>query len=92
LITKHPYAEPGRRDRRSCADASRGAQGRDLWVGSARSVQCGLEMALPKLKALLRAKALGIIDGLWRAIGYICDPFNPEECKNYLTAARYEFA
>jgi transposase len=50
-----------------------------------------IEMAFAKLKALLRAKAVRTIDDLWRAIGRICDLFDPQECKNYFTAAGYGF-
>jgi hypothetical protein len=48
-------------------------------------------MAFAKLKAILRAKAVRTIDDLWRAIGRICDLFDPQECKNYFTAAGYGF-
>src|ERR1700729_2268591 len=50
-----------------------------------------IEMALSKLKAHLRARAVRTIDELWKAIGQICDLFQPEECKNYFTAAGYGF-
>jgi transposase len=50
-----------------------------------------IEMAFSKLKAHLRARAVRTIDELWKAIGQICDLFQPEECKNYFTAARYRF-
>jgi hypothetical protein len=29
------------------------------------------------------------LDALWRAIGNICDLFEPQECGNYLKAAGY---
>ncbi len=48
-----------------------------------------IEMAFAKLKAHLRARAIRTIDGLWRAIGQICDLFQPEECRNYFNAAGY---
>jgi len=48
-------------------------------------------MAFSKLKAHLRARAVRTIDELWKAIGQICDLFQPEECKNYFTAAGYGF-
>jgi hypothetical protein len=48
-------------------------------------------MAFAKLKALLRARAERTIDALWRAIGQICDLFQPDECRNYFTAAGYGF-
>ena len=50
-----------------------------------------IEMAFAKLKAHLRAKAVRTIDALWKAIGQICDLFQPEECKNYFAAAGYGF-
>jgi hypothetical protein len=31
------------------------------------------------------------IDELWKAIGQICDLFNPQECANYFEAAGYGF-
>ena len=43
------------------------------------------------LKALLRARAVRTIDALWRAIGGICDLFDPQECQNYFHAAGYGF-
>ena len=36
-------------------------------------------------------QAARTIDELWKAIGQICDLFQPEECKNYFTAAGYGF-
>jgi hypothetical protein len=48
-------------------------------------------MAFSKRKAHLRARAARTIDELWKAIGQICDLFQPEECKNYFTAAGYGF-
>jgi transposase len=50
-----------------------------------------IEMAFSKLKAHLRARAVRTIDELWKAIGQICDLFQPDECKNYFTAAGYGF-
>jgi transposase len=50
-----------------------------------------IEMAFSKLKAHLRARAVRTIDELWKAIGQICDLFQPEECKDYFTAAGYGF-
>jgi transposase len=50
-----------------------------------------IEMAFSKLKAHLRARAVRTIDELWKAIGQICDLFQPEECKNYFIAAGYGF-
>jgi transposase len=50
-----------------------------------------IEMAFSKLKAHLRARAVRTIDELWKAIGKICDLFQPEECRNYFNAAGYGF-
>ena len=51
-----------------------------------------IEMAFSKLKAHLRAKAVRTIDELWRAIGDICDLYEPAECSNYFSAAGYAYA
>ena len=48
-----------------------------------------IEMAFSKIKAHLRARAERTPDALWRAIGDICDLVEPEECRNYFTAAGY---
>lgn len=48
-----------------------------------------IEMAFSKLKAHLRARAVRTIDGLWRAIGDICEIFEPQECANFFKAAGY---
>jgi transposase len=49
-----------------------------------------IEMAFSKLKAHLRARAVRTLDALWKAIGDICDLFDPQECRNYFTAAGYD--
>jgi transposase len=51
-----------------------------------------IEMAFSKLKAHLRARAVRTIDDLWRAIGDICNLFNPTECSNFFKAAGYGYA
>ena len=48
-----------------------------------------IEMAFAKLKTLLRKAARPTLDNLWRAVGDICNLFTPDECWNYLKAARY---
>jgi len=48
-----------------------------------------IEMAFSKLKAHLRKGAHRTIDALWRAVGDICDLYDPDECRNYFTAAGY---
>jgi transposase len=50
-----------------------------------------IEMAFSKLKAHLRARAVRTRDELWKAIGQICDLFQPEQCKNDFNAAGYGF-
>jgi transposase len=48
-----------------------------------------IEMAFAKLKTLLRKAAARTYDKLWRALGDICDLFDPQECWNYLKEAGY---
>jgi transposase len=48
-----------------------------------------IEMAFSKLKAHLRAASARTFDALWRAVGDICDLYDPDECWNYLRAAGY---
>jgi transposase len=48
-----------------------------------------IEQFFAKLKALLRAKALRTVDGLWNALGPIADCVSPEECKNFIRHAGY---
>jgi transposase len=48
-----------------------------------------IEMAFAKLKAHLRRIGARSLDALWRAIGEICDLFDPDECWNYFKTARY---
>ncbi len=48
-----------------------------------------IEMAFAKLKAHLRRIGARTIDDLWKAIGNICDLYEPDECWNYLKAAGY---
>jgi transposase len=50
-----------------------------------------IEMAFSKLKSWLRKAAARTIEGLWKAIGNICQLFTAEECSNYFTAAGYGF-
>lgn len=49
-----------------------------------------IEMAFSKLKALLRKAAERTVKGLWSTIGTVIDLFNPDECRNYFTAAGYD--
>ena len=48
-----------------------------------------IEMAFAKLKALLRKAAARTRDSLRDAIGKVLDAFEPDECINYLSHARY---
>ena len=48
-----------------------------------------IEQAFSKLKAHLQKAGTRTGDALWRAIGDICDLFEPQECWNYLKAAGY---
>ena len=48
-----------------------------------------IEMAFAKLKTLLRKAKARTYDALWRAVGDICDLFEPQECWNYLKEADY---
>ena len=49
-----------------------------------------IEMAFAKLKALLRAAEARTIPDLWQAIAEALRRFTPQECANYLAAARYD--
>jgi transposase len=48
-----------------------------------------MEQAFAKIKAHLRAAEARTFDALWRALGDICDLFEPHECWNFLRAAGY---
>ncbi len=37
-------------------------------------------MAFSKLKAQLRRIGAGIIDDLWKVVGFICDLYDSDEC------------
>jgi hypothetical protein len=45
---------------------------------------------LSKFKALLRAAAARSMHDLWQAIANAINRFTPDECRNYLVAARYD--
>jgi hypothetical protein len=47
------------------------------------------EEAFAKIKAHLRKAEARTFDALWRALGDICNLFEPQECWNYLRAAGY---
>ena len=49
-----------------------------------------IEMAIAKLKALIRKAATRSYDDLWKAAGAACDLFSCEECENFFNAAGYE--
>ena len=42
-----------------------------------------IEMVFAKLKALLRAKAIRTLEGLWNALGNIVGCVTPKECANF---------
>jgi transposase len=48
-----------------------------------------IEQAFAKIKAHLRKAEARIFDALWRALGDICNLFEPQECWNFLKAAGY---
>ena len=48
-----------------------------------------IEMAFAKLKQLLRKASARSYEALWRAVGDICDLFEPQECRNYLKDTGY---
>ena len=49
-----------------------------------------IEMAIAKIKALLRTAAARIVSDLWVAIRQAFTRFIPTECQNYLAAAGYD--
>jgi hypothetical protein len=46
-------------------------------------------MAFAKLKAHLRAAGARTYEALWRAVGNICELFEPKECWNFFRHAGY---
>jgi transposase len=48
-----------------------------------------IEQLFAKIKAHLRKAEARTVDALWRALGDICNLFEPDECWNYLRAAGY---
>ena len=50
-----------------------------------------IEQVFAKLKTLLRKAAARTKEALWDAIGRLVDTFKPDECRNYLINAGYEF-
>jgi transposase len=48
-----------------------------------------IEMALLKLRALIRKAASRPYDELWRAVGHVCDLSSDEACYNFFKAAGY---
>ncbi len=49
-----------------------------------------IEMAFSKLKANLRKAAERTVEGLWKTIARILETIQPQECRNYFTAAGYD--
>jgi transposase len=48
-----------------------------------------IEQVFAKLKALLRRAAPRTRQALWKQLGDLLDCFDPDECRNYITAAGY---
>ena len=48
-----------------------------------------IEMAISKIKTLLRQAGERTRDALWHRIGTLLDQFTPQECANYFRAAGY---
>lgn len=48
-----------------------------------------IEQAFAKIKTHLRKAEPRMFDTLWRALGDICNLFEPQECWNFLKAAGY---
>ena len=48
-----------------------------------------IEQLFAKIKAHLRKAEARTFDALWRALGDICNLFEPQECWNFLKAAGY---
>lgn len=48
-----------------------------------------IEPVFAKIKALLRAKALRTVEGLWNALGAITGCVSPEGCRNFIRHAGY---
>jgi transposase len=48
-----------------------------------------IEMALSKLKTLIRKAAARTYEELWHAVGHACGLFTDEECYNFFKAAGY---
>jgi len=49
-----------------------------------------IEMAFPKLRALLHRIVARTYDDLWKAVGNVCRLFTPRECMNHLVATGYD--
>jgi hypothetical protein len=48
-----------------------------------------IEQVFARIKAILRAKALRTVEGLWNALGTIPGCLTPEECKILIRHADY---
>jgi transposase len=49
-----------------------------------------IEKAFAKLKAVVRAKAERMIDGLWNTVAHIITLSEPQECANYFKSCGYD--
>lgn len=49
-----------------------------------------IEMAISKLKTLIRKAAARTYEELWQAVGHVCELFTEEDCYNFFNAAGYK--
>ena len=74
------------------AEAIRGPKAQLFYLPPYSPDMNPIEMAIAKLKALLRQNPARDIDALCRHIGSLIDTFCPSECANYFKAAGYQFS
>ena len=72
------------------AEAIHGAKAQLFYLPPYSPDMNPIEMAIAKLKALLRQNPARDIDALCRHIGRLLDTFSPSECANYFRAAGYQ--
>jgi hypothetical protein len=53
-------------------------------------IETAIEKATLKLKAVLRAKTEGTVEGLWKTGGQIVTLFDPHECPNAFKSNGYD--
>lgn len=49
-----------------------------------------IEMAISKLKTLIRKAAARTYEELWKTVGHVCELFTEEDCYNFFNAAGYK--